>query len=163
MWNLKTKYWGRNLCYRHQDISLQLRLRYIWGKTYSDGYTIMIIKLLLSYLQASQNGHSPGKESPFNVSRVFFFYLFSPLLCSICLYVLLNTSLQGSEIETQATTQEQESDAKTRRYHLDRQRVCCLPILSFSDLSDVPFFLLKRDFLFLAIGECWCSYQLRKK
>jgi len=36
---------------------------------------------------------------------------------------LLNTSLQGSEIETLARTQEQESDAKTRRYHLDRQRV----------------------------------------
>jgi myosin-5 len=35
---------------------------------------------------------------------------------------LLNTSLQGSEIETLARTQEQESDAKTRRYHLDRQR-----------------------------------------
>jgi myosin-5 len=46
-------------------------------------------------VKGSQNGHFSSKESPFN----------------------------GSEIETLARTQEQESDAKTRRYHLDRQRV----------------------------------------
>ncbi|KAL1203215.1 Myosin-14 [Cardamine amara subsp. amara] len=45
-------------------------------------------------VKGSQNGHSSSKESPFN----------------------------GSEMEILARTQEQESDAKTRRYHLERQR-----------------------------------------
>ncbi|CAL9227216.1 unnamed protein product [Arabidopsis halleri] len=45
-------------------------------------------------VKGSQNGHFASKESLFN----------------------------GSEIETLARTQEQESDAKTRRFHLDRQR-----------------------------------------
>lgn len=51
----------------------------------------------------------------------------------------LKTSLQGSEIETLARTQEQESDAKTRRYHLDRQRVWFLV-----ELLHFVFFLICR-------------------
>lgn len=83
---------------------------------------ILIIKVVLSCLQNSQNGHFSSKESLINVSRVLIFFPF-PLNYVPSLCMSLTTFVQGAEIETPARTQE--SDAKARSLQKERQHVCC--------------------------------------
>lgn len=124
---------------------------------------IMITKIVLSYLQNSQNGHFSSKESLINVSRVLTFFPFSPELRSNSLYVFNDILCRGLRLKHQQEPKNlrQRLGVCKRNVNMYAVQFSCY-ILCFWSVG-CAFFDWREIFFFLVIGECWCSYQLRNE